>query len=119
DKVRYRAVFSNKAGSVRTKSARVTVRSGKPAFSTHPHHTRVRIGKTATFKAVVAAKPKAKIQWYSKAPGTRTWVAVRGATKSTLRARVSQARSGTLYVAIATSSNGWTASKMARLTARR
>ena len=119
DKVRYRAVFTNKAGSVRTKSARVTVRSGKPAFSTQPHHTRVRVGKTATFTAVVAAKPKARVQWFSKASGSRTWKAVRGATKSTLRVRAPTARSGTLYVAIATSSKGWTASKMARLTVRR
>ncbi len=119
DKVRYRAVFRNAAGTVRTKSARITVRSGKPAFSAHPHHTRVRVGKTATFRAEVAAKPKAKLQWFRKAPGSRTWVAVRGATKQTLRVRATPARSGTLYVAIATNAKGWTASKMARLTVKR
>ena len=119
DKVRYRAVFSNKAGKVRTKAARITVRAGKPAFATQPKNARVKAGKSATFRAVVAAKPKAKLQWFRKAPGSRTWVAVKGATKETLRVRPKQARTGTTYVAIASSSKGWTASKMVRLTVRR
>jgi len=117
--VHYRAVFSNKAGKVRSKAAKVTVRTGSPAFVSQPRHTSVRAGKTATFTASVAASPRAKLQWYSKAPGARTWVAVKGAKGTALKVRGANARTGTTYVLIATNSKGWTSSRIARLTVKR
>ena len=117
--VKYRAVFTNKAGSVRTKAAKVTVRAGKPAFVAQPKNASVKAGKRASFTAEVAASPKARLQWYSKAPGSTTWVAVKGAKKSTLTVRSSSVRSGTTFTLIASNAKGWTASKVVRLTVKR
>ncbi len=119
DGARYRAVFTNTAGKVRTKAATITVRDGVPAFVSQPRNASVRSGKAATFTAVVAASPRAKFQWFSKTPGSRTWVAVKGAKGATLKVRGAKARTGTTYVLIATNAKGWTSSKVVRLTVKR
>ncbi|MDQ2624712.1 MAG: endo-1,4-beta-xylanase [Actinomycetota bacterium] len=118
DGVRYRAVFSNKAGTVRSKAAKVTVREGRPVFVKQPKHAKARAGKAVTFTAQVAASPRARLQWYAKAPGARVWTAVEGARSKTLKVRASKARTRTRYVLIASNAHGWTASTMVRVAIR-
>ncbi|MDQ2624713.1 MAG: hypothetical protein M3Y20_06085, partial [Actinomycetota bacterium] len=79
----------------------------------------VKTRKVATFTAQVAANPRARLQWYAKAPGARAWTAVKGARSATLKVRASKARTATRYVLIATNAKGWTASTMVRLTVKR
>jgi len=117
--VRYRAVFSNEAGTVRTKAARVTVRTGRPVFVTQPKHARVRAGKAATFTAVVAARHKARFQWYTKAPGSSSWVAVAGAKRATLTVRPASVRHGAKYRLVASNAKGRAVSKVVRITVKR
>ena len=117
--VKYRAVVSNKAGTVRSKAATVKVRPGAPAFVKQPRSVTARAGRTVTFTAQVAARPAARLQWYAKAPGATRWTPVAGARSATLKVRATQARNGTRYTLIAYNAHGWTGSRIATLTVRR
>jgi len=112
---KYRAVVSNAAGKTTSKAAKLTVVMGKAKFVAQPKNQKVKVGKSATFTATVAARPAARLQWYVKAPGKRTWSKVAGARKATLKVKATQARHGSRYYLSATNSKGTSKSKQVML----
>ncbi|MCW3033705.1 MAG: hypothetical protein JWM60_2050, partial [Solirubrobacterales bacterium] len=83
DGYRYRAIFTNVAGSVATNSAKLTV-EGIPVVTEQPESETVGIGGTATFEAAGQGKPTPTVQWELSVNEGATWTPVSGATSTTL-----------------------------------
>ena len=80
---RYRAVFTNVAGSATTSSARLTV-EGRPVVTEQPHGETVSPGATVSFKATGTGLPEPTVQWERSTNEGATWSPVAGASSPTL-----------------------------------
>ncbi|WP_421733282.1 glycoside hydrolase family 9 protein [Cellulomonas sp.] len=112
---RYRAVFTNPAGSAATDAATLTVARSAPVVTTQPAPVRATLGATVTFTATATGYPAPTVRWQVRWCGG-AWVAVPGATSTTLRFRATLLGIGTEYRAVFTNAAGSTTTKSARLT---
>ena len=77
---RYRCVVTNKAGSVSSGVASLTVNC-KPVITTQPTNKTVDVGSTAQFKVV--ATGATSYQWYYRTSSTGSWTAVSASSGKT------------------------------------
>jgi hypothetical protein len=81
---RYRAVFTNAAGSATSNAVAlsVSVLDAAPVVTTEPANLGVQAGGTATFTVAATANPAADVQWQLSTDGGGTWGTVSGATSA-------------------------------------
>jgi len=112
----YRAVFTNKAGSTRTRAAKLNVIGDvKPVILTQPVQQTVVNGRTATFTASADGRPTPTVQW-QQSPNGSNWSNVSGATSLTYSFTATTAKDGYLYRAVFKNRAGTTRSRGAKLT---
>jgi hypothetical protein len=115
---RYRAVFTNHAGSATTSSATLTVQYA-PAVTTNPKSTTVNAGQTATLTAAASGNPTPAVQWQVSTDGGSTFTNIVGATSTTLTLSATTAsQNGYNYRAVFTNSVGSATTANATLTVR-
>jgi hypothetical protein len=115
---RYRAVFTNAAGSATTTAATLTVQYA-PSVSTNPKNTTVNAGQNATFTAAASGNPAPTVQWQVSTDGGNTFSNISGATGTTLTVSATTAsQNGSIYRAVFTNSVGSATTGNATLTVR-
>lgn len=106
----------------RTIALRLTVAgdpTAAPAFTRQPGDVTVTAGADARFTVAVTGSPEPALQWESATSASGEWVAIPGATATTLTlAAVTQERSGHRVRAVATNAAGRVESDPAVLTVR-
>jgi len=116
DGLRYRAVFTNSAGTAKSKPATLDVIvKRKPVVVTQPMSQAVVVNRQASFTATAEGTPTPKVQWQQSTNG-KSWKNIAGQTRTTLRFTATKARNGYLYRAVFRNSAGTTKSSAARLT---
>jgi len=114
---RYRAVFTNSAGTATTTAATLTVNSPTPpTITTQPANQTVIAGQTATFTAAATGSPTPTVQWQVSTDGGMTFSNVSGATSTTLSFTTALSQSGNRYRAMFTNSAGTATTTAATLT---
>jgi hypothetical protein len=104
---RYRAVFTNSAGTATTTAATLTVNSPTPpTITTQPTNQTVSAGQTATFTAAATGSPTPTVQWQVSTDGGVTFNNVSGATATTLSFATALSQNGNRYRAVFTNSAG-------------
>lgn len=83
DQYRYRAVFTNPAGSTPTTEATLTVTPEGPQVTSSPTDVTVEEGDPASFSASATGDPVALVQWQVSADGGTTFTDVVGAQLDT------------------------------------
>jgi alpha-tubulin suppressor-like RCC1 family protein len=113
---RYRAIFTNVAGSVASESATLTV-NGRPVVTLQPESHTVGVGGSATFEAAGTGTPSPTVQWESSSDEGASWAPISGATTDTLAVSNAQlSESGQEYRAVFKNVAGTAASEAAILT---
>ena len=112
---RYRAVFTNAAGTATTNAAILTVNT-PPAITTQPLDQTVNDGQAATFAAAASGSPAPTVQWQVSSDGGGTWTNVPGATSATLTFTASASQTGYRYRAVFTNAAGTATTNAAILT---
>lgn len=116
DGYRYRAAFSNAAGSVTSTAATLTVHAA-PTVTLQPLNVTVLAGQSASFEATGSGSPTPTQQWEVSADGGNTWNPIAGATASRLTiTAVQTGENGHAYRAVFKNSAGSAASAAAVLT---
>jgi alpha-tubulin suppressor-like RCC1 family protein len=116
DGYRYRALFTNVAGSATTNSARLSV-EGIPVVTEQPESETVSIGGTATFEALGTGNPAPTVQWELSVDEAGSWTPIAGATSTTLMVSNAQlSESGHEYRAVFKNPAGSASSLPATLT---
>ncbi len=116
DGTKYRAVFTNPAGTATTDSATLSVNTG-PAITTQPTDQTTNAGSDATFTAAAGGAPSPAVQWQVSADHGSTWTNIASATTPTLNlTAVSAAADGNKYRAVFTNANGSSTTNAAKLT---
>ena len=112
----YRCIISNPAGSVTTRSVRLTVQT-KPTITTQPTAKSVVSGNTAMFK-VYASGGALKYQWQVSRDGGDTWVksVIPGSTTNTLYVTGYRSMNGYRYRCVITNLAGTATTKSVKLT---
>ena len=115
----YRAVFTNSAGPATTAAATLTVvpPAVAPQVTLSPQTQTVAVGADVTFTAAATGTPTPTVQWYVETSGSGTFVAIGGATATTLDiGPTTLDESGNQYEAIFTNSAGPATTASATLT---
>ena len=99
DRELYRAVFSNSAGTVFTRSATLAVRFA-PLIVTQPAASTSALGRAISISASAKGNPPVKVQWQVSTDGGRTFSPIAGATSPVLTFTPAQSDSGRAYRAI-------------------
>lgn len=105
DGYRYRAVFTNAAGSTPTTAAILSVVSA-PVVTLNPQNKTVTVGQSVTFTAAASANPAATVQWRVSTDGGVTFADIAGATSTSLTFTTTAAQDGNRYLAVFTNSSG-------------
>jgi hypothetical protein len=115
---RYRAVFTNAAGSATTAAATLTVLTA-PAVTRNPVSQTVTAGQTATFTAAASGNLVPTVQWQVSTDGGHTFANIAGATGTTLTlANTTGSQNGFMYRAVFTNGVGSATTAAATLTVR-
>ncbi|MFS0703509.1 glycoside hydrolase family 9 protein [Cellulomonas sp. 179-A 9B4 NHS] len=117
DGARYRAVFTNAAGSATTQEAKITVERSAPVVTRHPQATSARLGAWATFDAAATGYPAPTVRWQFRW-FSGPWLPVPLAHTTTLRVPVTPLAYGTQYRAVFSNGEGSVATRAAALTVR-
>jgi hypothetical protein len=112
---RYRAVFTNTAGSVTTNTATLTVHT-VPVVSLNPINLTVTAGTTASFTAAASGIPAPAVQWQVSTNAGVTWDDIPGATSTTLSFPAAASDNDNQYRAIFTNIAGSVTTAAATLT---
>ncbi len=113
---RYRAVFTNAAGSATSQAATLSV-DAVPIVTQQPAGTTVEVGEGVSFEALGTGYPTPTVQWEESIDGGSVWSTVPGATGDRLSIESSHAsESGDQYRAAFTNKAGTTLSNVAVLT---
>ena len=116
DGYRYRAVWTNIAGTTTSNVATLTVQ-GVPKILEQPEDEVVIVGGTATFEAQATGKPTPTVQWELSTNGGTSFSPIGGATSNTLTISSAQlSESGRLYRAVFKNMAGTATSRAALLT---
>lgn len=117
DGARYRAVFTNTAGTATSQEATVAVQRVAPAVTRHPAAVTARLGSWATFDAAATGYPAPSVRWQVRW-FSGPWLPVPLGNATTLRVPVTPLAYGTQYRAVFTNAAGSAASQPAALTVR-
>lgn len=112
---RYRAVFTNVAGTATTAAAVLKV-NVPPTVTVQPLHKTVRDGRNAAFTAKATGTPAPTVQWQVSADGGATFSDLSGETRKRLVVRASLLLGGNQYRAVFTNPAGSATSAAATLT---
>ena len=113
---RFRAVFTNAAGTATSQQATLTVRD-PPVVTQEPANATVQAGQPATFQASASGFPIPTAQWERSTDGGKTWSAVAGASSEQLTIAEAQlSENGHQYRVTFTNSGGTATSDPAMLT---
>ena len=112
---RYRAVFSNSAGTATTTVAVLTVQYA-PVVTTNPVSQTAAVGSTVRFTAAARSNPAATVQWQVSSNSGSTWTNIAGATSTTLSLTATASLRGYRYRAVFTNSIGAVTTTAATLT---
>jgi alpha-tubulin suppressor-like RCC1 family protein len=113
---RFRAVFTNAAGSATSQQATLTVHD-PPVVTQEPASATVQAGQLAAFQASASGFPTPTAQWERSTDGGKTWSAVPGATSEQLTIAEAQlSENGQQYRVTFTSAAGTATSDVATLT---
>src|SRR5690606_22402902 len=82
-KSRYRAVFTNTSGKVKTDAAKLTVKRSKPRFTKQPRSVRAKLGTKVRLEVAVSGFPAPKVTWQERAKGGK-WRTIKGAKGTSL-----------------------------------
>ncbi|AEE45671.1 glycoside hydrolase family 9 protein [Cellulomonas fimi] len=118
DGTRYRAVFTNAAGSVESAVVRLTVERAAPVVTQHPADVRARVGTRAVFRAAADGYPTPCVVWQVRWGGG-SWRPIPWATSTTLSVPVTVLAAGTEYRAVFTNAVGTAATEPAELAVQR
>jgi hypothetical protein len=103
---RYRAVFTNSAGSTTTAAATLTVQTA-PTVTSNPHSQMVTAGQSVTFTAAANGNPTPTVQWQVSTDGGSTWNNISGATSTIFTlSTTTTSENGYAYRAVFTNSLG-------------
>jgi alpha-tubulin suppressor-like RCC1 family protein len=112
---KFRAVFTNSAGTATTNVVTLTVQF-KPEITLQPVETATPEGKEATFTSTAAGNPTPTVQWQESTDGGVTYKNVTGATATTLKlSGISKTMDGYKFHAVFTNSSGTATSEAATL----
>lgn len=107
---RYRAVFSNRAGSATSGAAILSVRvrptGFAPQVTTQPPSESVASGASATFTAAASGSPAPSVLWEVSSNDGRSWTDVAGAISPSYSFLPSAAQSGDQYRAVFSNQTG-------------
>jgi hypothetical protein len=106
DGARYRAVFTNTAGTTASSPATLTVKAAKPTITGQPRSVTVKAGKVASFHVSAVAYPSASYRWFVWVPGAKHWVPAINGRSSTLYVTASKARDGWLVRVVVSNAKG-------------
>lgn len=112
---RYRAVFTNAAGTTNSASALLTVQF-VPTVTVNPVSQTVTAGTVVTFTAAATGNPTPTVQWQVSTDGGKTFSNISGATTTTLTLTAVKSHSGYYYRALFKNSIGLATSVKASLT---
>jgi hypothetical protein len=112
---RYRAVFSNAAGSATTVAGILTVHVA-PSVGTQPKNQTVNAGRIAIFTAAASGSPTPAVQWQISTDGGSTWKNIVGATAASYGLVSAAGQNGYEYHAVFTNSAGSATTNAATLT---
>ncbi len=114
---RYRAVFTNIAGSASSNAALLTVTAGTttPVVTLQPADQTVNAGQTVSFTASASGNPVPTVQWQVSSNGT-TWSDITGATSTTYSFTVQSIDNNKQFRAVFTNSAGNATTNSAHLT---
>lgn len=105
DGSRYRAVWTNAAGTATSAAATLTVQI-PPHVTLSPSDASVHTGDTATFTAAATGRPTPTVQWQSAPNGGSNWSDIGGATTTTLSFTALASDAGSVYRAVFTNAAG-------------
>ncbi len=117
DGARYRAVFTNTAGTATSQEATVAVTRSAPVVTRHPQAVTARLGSWATFDAAATGYPTPSVRWQFRW-FSGPWLPVPLAQGTTLRVPVTPLGYGTQYRAVFVNDQGTAVTKAAPLTVR-
>ena len=107
----FTVVVSNSAGSISSRTARLTVSATAPTITTQPSDQSVNSGQAATFSVTAAGTQTLTYQWQ------RNGAPIGGATSATYAtAATTQADNGATFAVVVTNSAGSITSRTAKLT---
>ena len=113
---RFRAVFTNAAGTATSQAATLSVQE-PPVVTQEPVSTTVQAGQPASFQASASGSPTPTAQWEVSTDAGKTWSAVPGATSEQLTIAEAQlSENGHRYRIRLTNSAGTATSDVATLT---
>jgi hypothetical protein len=112
---RYKAVFTNSAGTATTTAATLTVTSA-PVVTTSPTSVTVAPGGTAGFEAAAAGSPTPTVKWEVSTNSGATFSPIPGATATTYSFTATAGENGDRYEAVFTNSAGTATTAAATLT---
>jgi Peptidase A4 family/Immunoglobulin I-set domain len=115
---RYRALFSNSAGTATTAPATLTVLppSQAPAITLQPVDQGVAAGASATFVASASGSPSPTVQWQTSTDGGASWQDVAGATSPSYGFVATIGETGSEFRAVFTNASGSATTTAATLT---
>ncbi len=115
---RYRAVFTNPAGTATTTAATLTVTAPTtaPAVTTDPSSATVAAGTTASFEAAAAGSPTPTVVWEVSSNSGATFTPVAGADATTYSFTATTGENGDRYEAVFTNPAGTATTTAATLT---
>jgi alpha-tubulin suppressor-like RCC1 family protein len=113
---RYRAMFTNTAGSTTSSAATLTVHA-TPVITQQPLSTTIVLGENAGFDAAASGSPTPTLQWEVSIDAGSSWNPIAGATSAHLTiTSPTMTESGRRYRAVFTNISGSTTSNSATLT---
>jgi hypothetical protein len=120
DGKRFRAVFTNSAGSATTAEAvlAVTATTTAPTLTAEPQNATVAAGDAVTFTATASGSPVPTVQWQTSLDRGATWSNVAGATVGVYSFVVATSDNGRTFRAVFTNAAGTAVSLAAQLTVR-
>ena len=118
DGKRFRAVFTNSAGTATTTIATLTVTTGPsaPVVTQNPSNLTVTAGQQATFTAAASGTPTPTVIWQVSTNGGATYNNISWATSTTLSFTTISSHNGYLFRAVFTNSVGTATTTAATLT---
>ena len=111
----YRCKVSNKAGTVYSDAAKLTVVTAKPKITTQPASKTVKKDASVTFKAAASGRA-VSYQWQVKKSSSGSWANIKGATKASYKVTAKAAMNGYQYRCAVKNAMGTVYSQAAKLT---
>ena len=113
----FRAVFTNFVGSVATSGATLTILPAvAPVVTLQPVSQSVSLGNPVTFTAAASGDPTPSVQWQISVDHGATWIAVSGATSTSITGVPTLFLNGWKFRAVFTNGGGSVATNGATLT---